>query len=217
MFNHSMEEIEFSIRLEFDVIKEFIPSIVKVHNENIKDLKNKDFSWSSDPDFCSKYCEFLSDSMKNLSFQLAIISLNKHIEVNLKKIFKVHTPSEKLNSNNFYIGKQKEFFNSEILIKIKENSEVKRNKIDDFEKIPYYSSYNEIRIINNAIKHGSYISKELSEISNFWKKNEGIDFNKINVIEEVYEKLLVNSDFFLREVVKYTKLSIDKRHLKSKA
>lgn len=216
------DDIEFETRLEFDIIKEFIPLISKSCELKYNDLNNIDLSWSAEPEFCLDYGRYLLKGVRNLSFQLGITLLNKHIETTIKKIFQKYILEDSISSkkelnNIFKIKKLEEIFNKRVAfnsddyqgdddyIKARVN---KFKNINELSKMRNYNELIEIRLISNAIKHESMVSKDLADFSDFWKDKEGTDFSQIEEIEEIYEHLLLASHSFIKDMLAYIKLSV---------
>lgn len=166
----------FDKRLDLEEIDEFQLHLNKAVDKKIKKLElefdNITEDDVEDPEYFMDYKEQLNEGMmltysaKLLGFELRIIALYKKIEIKLKKVIE-HKVSDPRSLNFSFIRNVKKVIDFEI------------------EDVNGYESFNELRLINNAIKHGGYVSKELSDIYPNWKSDD-----ELKDLDKAYDRLL---------------------------
>lgn len=108
-----------------------------------------------------RYASYLNDSRDNffwaglLGDELIILALFKVLEISSMKAFKILRP-EKLNELSPK-GRTPEL-NGKILAKFFDVEQDQLGKL-----IAQYEAFDELRLLNNSIKHNGFVSKELAE------------------------------------------------------
>lgn len=132
---------------------------------------------------------FCLDEVKKLGYELCIVALYKQIELHTKKVVKRNFPSvdEKVLSD---------------FSKLKAALPFKLNKLKN------YAAINELRLINNAIKHVGRVSKELAKCYSTWKAGEKLDrldsaLVRLSPLVQIYVDELVTSAY--AHSIKYRK------------
>lgn len=116
------------------------------------------------------------ESLRIIAEELAIISLYKNIEVKISSIVKRLAPH-----------------------KLKRNFTKTLSCIaSNLREIDGYDSYNELRLINNAIKHDGKTTNDLTNSYPYWASGE-----ELKNLKEAYERLLPGAKVFLRNVVEH--------------
>jgi hypothetical protein len=120
----------------------------------------------------------LEKSVK-LSHQLAVVALYKKIELRIKVVCRIALPeleAEKLPMNKY----------------LEEGLKKRGVKIKE---LPSFRCFDKLRCINNAIKHGGVVGKELAKYSGWIKKE-----NLLN-IDVAFERLAPGCVSFISELV----------------
>ena len=136
-----------------------------------------------DPRDIEGYRMHLDDQMafsvdvQHLADELSILALYKQVELHIKRITKKNFP----NIN------EKELFNIGTL---------KKALPFDLEALPDFQAFDELRLINNAIKHEGKVSEELARKFKSW--NEG---NKLENLGAVYTRLLPSVKSYVKSFV----------------
>lgn len=118
--------------------------------------------------------EFFSlDEVQKLGHELCVVALYKQVELHTKQVVKRNFPSID----------EKALFN---FAKLKAALPFKMGKLKN------YAAVNELRLVNNAIKHEGRVSKELAKSYPSWKAGE-----KLDGLESAFARL---SPFVLRFV-----------------
>ena len=135
---------QFLIKI-FELVKEQKRELIQSLNKEMSNLENFDFD-------DSKICEFnfLSENIYNC---LAVF-LYSFTEKSLKKLLCLDL-NKNVNIKN--INKQ---FESTYHFNITE--------------IQKYNIFNELRLVNNCIKHSGFVDRKLSQYNNKWTKDESI-------------------------------------------
>lgn len=124
----------------------------------------------------------IMDDIRIIGEELAIIGLYKTIEISIKKSVKL---SEKFSKKKL-----------EELHKIENFIGHFRSVNIEVESIEGFNSFNELRLINNCLKHSGFVSKALMDFNpSLWRKGE-----KINNSAETFSRLLYPSVKFLKEL-----------------
>lgn len=101
--------------------------------------------------------EFFSlDEVQKLGYELCVVALYRQVELHTKQVVKRNFPSVD----------EKALFN---FAKLKAALPFKIGKLKN------YAAVNELRLINNAIKHEGRVSKELAKSYPTWKAGEKLD------------------------------------------
>ncbi|WP_335911910.1 MULTISPECIES: hypothetical protein [Shewanella] len=174
-------------RLDLDDINEFQSHLNNAVDHKIKKLEAEYDTVTqenfADPDDLIPYKEHLNDVMmsvysaKVLGYELSIIALYKKVEIKTKKIIEARVPNPK--------AKNLSYFN---------------NLCDvlpfDIKFVNGYESFNELRLINNSIKHGGYVSSELATSYPDWKEED-----ELKDLEKAYERLLPGVESYVYDLV----------------
>jgi len=113
-----------------------------------------------------------------LADELSIVALYRLIEIKHKRLLEII--KKKPSSNYSYWG----------------------NVTDDFPEIKslnHYPIVNELRLLNNSIKHGGVVSKWLAEITDLY----GNENEELQNIGENYERLLEGAKEYVKELYGY--------------
>jgi hypothetical protein len=122
---------------------------------------------------------FLSEKTTELAGEMMIVALYKTIEIAIKDMLRV--------SRLFTDIEMKKFSQADKLKK-----QIK-NKICDTETLKGYHAYNELRLINNCIKHSGLVNDKLSATYPSWKKNE-----KLQNLDKSYFRLKNDVNVFIK-------------------
>lgn len=163
--------IFWDYKYNLDSEKDFIMKSLDIIDKKNLDLKNKVNSLKSmgaDEEDIAEILDGYSSSLSEFSdnfYNLLPISLYSWSEKYLKKIL-------------FVIFKEnsKEFFITEIKDKYKQYE-------IDLENLGDYKIFNELRVVNNCIKHNGVVNEDLSKINPKWKKGSEINFSKTQIID----------------------------------
>lgn len=134
--------------------------------------------------------EFFSlDEVQQLGYELCIVALYKQVELHTKQVVKRNFPSVD----------EKALFN---FAKLKAALPFKIGKLKN------YAAVNELRLINNAIKHEGRVSKELAKYYPIWKAGEKLDglefaLNRLSPLLQKYVEEFVTAAY--QHSVKYKK------------
>lgn len=119
------------------------------------------------------------NEVEELAYELAIIALYKKIEITTKKILKITYPE---------IDRKK-------LYKFQELKKTLKDKEIDIENLNYYLAMDELRCLNNSIKHSGEVSNELAKYAG-WNENERIDN-----LQEAYKRLAPKCNDYINELL----------------
>lgn len=122
---------------------------------------------------------YIAEEIKKIGEELAIIGLYKTLELSIKKAANASGKFSKKKINGFYkIENLKEYFND----------------IDiNIESISDFKNFEELRLLNNCLKHSGFVKQNLVEINpEIWVKGE-----QIKDSEAHFKRLLVPSINFL--------------------
>lgn len=121
----------------------------------------------------------------NLTYELTIIALYKKVEITTKKAIKILYPN--IEQKNLY---RIDFLKQQL-----------KNHGIDIVTFTNYKAMNELRLLNNCIKHSGLVNNELAEYNgwiegkslNYIEKTEkpdgDVDIRKLNDIQSAYERL----------------------------
>ena len=147
-----------------DHLRQSIGTSQKKLEKKIQDLSAEEFQ---SPDDFEQYKDHLSEiymeeeETKTLGDELVIIALYKRIEIHTKKLVKNYIKS----ANPANVSYFDEF--KKMLLPI------------DISTITKFNSFNELRLINNSIKHEGVVSKQLATNFPIWK--EGAPLTDLNI------------------------------------
>jgi hypothetical protein len=177
----------FQKRMEVDAIEEFRAHLNASVNRSKKQIENKysdiklsQFENEYDMESYKGMLEdeiFMLEEVKNLADELSITALYKHIELHTKRVVKRHLPS--IDESSI--------------------SDIRRLKIAlpfKLEKVYEYSSFNELRLINNSIKHQGKVSNQLASAFPNWVKGE-----KLSDLSNVYDRILPGIKMYVSSLV----------------
>jgi hypothetical protein len=117
-----------------------------------------------------------SNELKNLAAEMIIVALYKKVEIDTKQAIKVTFPLE--NTRNLYLFKNlKEFLNNHRI---------------DITTFPSYPKVNELRLINNCIKHDGTVSNELNEANPTW-----INGSKLSDLDKHFHEFSLAAEFYM--------------------
>lgn len=150
---------------------------IKKDSDSLKQLEDGD---EGHADIYASYIEdrwMLHEDVKNLAGQLLVVALYRQSELHIKRVVK------KTHQN---VDTSKHFdFNT-----------LKSTVHFDIEILPKFATYNELRLLNNAVKHQGVVSKELSMRFPSWKLGE-----ELNGLNPVYERMKPGVAEFIQNFV----------------
>lgn len=166
----------FQKRLEVDAIEEFRIHL-NVSLDRSKKRIQKEYSALEPSQFEDEFDLesyqgmlddeiFMLEEVKKLADELSITALYKHIELHIKRVTKRHLPSISDAS-------------------LSDMGKLKKALPFNIENVTEYSSFNELRLINNSIKHAGEVSKQLASTFPNWVEGE-----KLSNLNDAYERLL---------------------------
>lgn len=133
----------------------------------------------------------------DLGYELAILALYNKLEIAGIKLIRDIKPALLRKSEKVYLS---DFLANDLNDKEKKEKNKKKPVPLPFFKnsLQSYTAYDELRLINNAIKHQGCVSEELSKISKNWG-NSG-DELKPEMIEDAYLRLKKEVPKFLSDL-----------------
>lgn len=136
-------------------------------------------------------------AVANLAYELAIIALYKKVEITTKKAIKILYPDIE----------QKDLYKIDFL------KEQLKNKEMDIATFTNYKAMNELRLLNNCIKHSGLVDKKLAKY-NGWiegkplnhiekteKPDGDVDIRKLNDIQSAYKRLNPLCKDYLKDLI----------------
>lgn len=117
---------------------------------------------------------FYATEVRKLGHELCIVALYRHVELHTKRVAKRNFPN----------------LNERQLLNIASLKAALPFKV---EVLPQFVAFDELRLLNNAIKHEGRVSDELAKSFPSWKAGE-----ELNNLDKSYERLLP----FVQEYVK---------------
>lgn len=123
-----------------------------------------------------------ANAVKELGHQLSIIALYKKIESKTSKIIKKQIPS-------VYSKKLHRFPELRSVLSSSFNIKI--------ENLKGFKSFNELRLLNNSIKHGGEVSKELADSYPIW----GVVDSEIKSVSGAYERLLPGVEDYMCDLI----------------
>lgn len=176
----------FDKRLDHEEIDDFLVHLNESVGRRIKALEDESSNLSSenfeDPRDIDAYKSHLDEligssySAKMLGDELSIIALYKKVEIHTGNVIKRKIPSA--SSKNLSYFKE--------LCKV----------VPYIKTVDGYSAFNELRLINNSIKHGGKVSSELADNFSCWKEND-----EISGLEDAFKRLLPKVKQYVRNLV----------------
>lgn len=117
-----------------------------------------------------------ANNIKSLADELSIMALFKSVELKISRVI----------DNKFKDNGKRTFYGKLKLI----------SGDDDVDKLDGYIAYNELRLINNALKHEGMVTKELATAYPLWVEGE-----KLEHLDTTYARLLPHVKYFVSETV----------------
>lgn len=163
-------------RLDHDEIDEFLDHLNASLNRRIKRFEEEERNLSTDqfedPRDIDGYRDHLADlaasshAAKALGDELSILALYKKVEAHIGRVIKRRLPTTaKMNLSYF------------------------KNLCSalpfDIKAINGYSGFNELRLLNNSIKHGGKVSSELAKEFPMWKEDD-----ELSGLGDAFQRLL---------------------------
>lgn len=177
----------FEKRLDLNDLEEFQSHLNRAVDKRLKEL-DKEYNTVTidnmeDPRDLEPYKDHLDDLMysansaKLLGYELSIIALYKKLEINTKKVVTRHL--------NVPSSKNLSYF-----------SNLKSVVPFDITNVDGYKEFNELRLINNCIKHGGTVSKELAKECPAWTIGE-----ELTNLDSTYYKILPKVKDYMSDFV----------------
>jgi hypothetical protein len=152
------------------------------HNYDLDGLKDSDLSDEEKTSIINDISdrEYISKLTRNLIFELQILALYKTIEIKIKEMLNF---SGLINKNDidacYNYEKLKVTFNTHFC---------------DFTSLTKVDAYNELRCINNCIKHSGKVNKELAKFPN-WVVNQNLPS-----LQSSYDRLKDEVKIFMKSM-----------------
>lgn len=108
------------------------------------------------------------DTVSRLADQLAIVALHRVVEINTARML-AHEFGKAATKKASYIATLTDF--------------LKREKGVSLSSIPYYRAIDELRLLNNAIKHAGRVTKELADKYGRWREGE-----QLSGLDKAYDR-----------------------------
>lgn len=121
---------------------------------------------------------FFLDESLSLAHELSIVALYKKIEISTKRAVTTAFPDVTAHS----------------LFKIKDMKSALKRKGIDIEKLPNFKAFDELRCINNDVKHSGQVGAELAAYR--WKAGE-----KLGDLDVAYKRLAPLAAQYVNELV----------------
>lgn len=96
---------------------------------------------------------YIAEITTELAGEMMVVALFKTIEISIKKMARFSGLFDETEVKSFF-----KFSNLVTLLKA---------KACDIELLPQFASYNQLRLVNNAVKHDGVVSKELAQYPGF--------------------------------------------------
>lgn len=163
--------IFWDYKYNFDSEKDFIMKSLDIIDKKNLDLKNKAVFLESKGADKEEIAEILDNDSSSLSeffdnfYNLLPISLYSWSEKYLKKILSI-----------IFKENSKEFKLSKIMYEYKRHRIYLKNLTD-------FKIFNELRLVNNCIKHNGVVVAKLSKINSKWEKGKEINISKKQIID----------------------------------
>jgi hypothetical protein len=136
--------------------------------------------------------EFLADevdmlkSIAGLADQLAIVALYRVVELNTGRILR-HKFGATVAGKTSRIDRVGDLLNKQLGVNI--------------ESVPHYRAVNELRLLNNCIKHEARVSKQLADGYSRWKQGA-----KLTDLDATYERLRAKVPAYIFRLAQRVKL-----------
>jgi len=148
-----------------------------------------------DPSLIDSYRAHLEDQayfageVRKLSHELCIVALYRQIELHSKRVAK----------RNFPCLDNRQLFNI---------ASLKRALPFDLETLPQFAAFDELRLLNNAIKHTGRVSDELAKSFPNWKLGEELKYldtryEHLEPLVKEYVKAFVSAAYANSEKFKF--------------
>ena len=186
-----MSMLVYFKHIEYDDISEMAEGVKTYKNRRDLELSNKYRQIEGDPalSLSQAYRDSLLVGIENenynleesikLSRQLAVVALYIKIELRIKVVCRIALPE--LEADQLHMIKYLEGGLKKRGVKIRE--------------LPSFRCFDELRCINNAIKHGGVVGKELAKYSGWIKKGDLLN------IDAAFERLAPGCVSFISELV----------------
>jgi len=176
----------FDKRLDYEEIDDFLLHLnesvdrrVKKLTDESKKSSSQNFENLTDIDKYRDYLEDLIESsylVKNLGDELSIIALYKKVEIHIGKVMKRKIPLAS--------SKKLSYFDQRCKV------------LPYIQTVEGYLAFNELRLINNSIKHEGKVSSELAKNFSCWKEND-----QISGLDNVFKRLCPKVEQYVRNLV----------------
>jgi hypothetical protein len=177
--------------IEYDEISKLVKGVKTYKNQREPELSNQYSQIDNDPvlSLSQEYRDsllvgienenYLLDESVKLSHRLAVVALYIKLELRINVVCRIAFPE--LEADQLYKIHYLEKGLKKHSIKIR--------------KLPSFRFFDELRCINNAIKHGGVVGEELAKYSAWVMKDDLLD------IDVAYEKLAPGCVSFISELV----------------
>lgn len=186
---YNYEMLEISTEVIFGELEDRLLVAKQQNNEienkiitHLKTNKEDSFPFFDDLDQNNNEIRWVSEHLKIIS-EMRIIYLFKSVETNIKSIIEIAYPAEK--SNNLY---RWDFLKTFL-----------KNKNINLTEIPDYKDINELRKVNNSLKHNSEFSDEILIIKEFNFDIYDLDYKNM---DNFYNRLKMLTAKFVRTISK---------------
>ena len=112
---------------------------------------------------------YILKSIAGLADQLAIVALYRVVELNTGQIL-AHKFGAHVAGTTFSIDRASDLLKKNLRIRM--------------ESVPHYRAINELRLLNNCIKHGGRVSKQLAKHYSRWKQGA-----ELTDLDAAYQRL----------------------------
>lgn len=177
----------FDKRLNHDELDEFQSHLNAALRRRIKSLEEEERNLTPDqfeyPDDIDRYRDHLSElfqsalDARELGYELSIIALYKKVEGHVGRFLHKRLPSA--------AGKNLSYF-----------AQLCAALPFDIKTVEGFAGFNELRLLNNAIKHGGVVSDELAKNFPSWKEGE-----KLTGLDEAFDRLLPEVKRYVADLV----------------
>jgi len=176
-------------RIDPEIIRDFSDAIAKTSKARLEKLQKeyakeakRSASEISDAIIVQYFDDevALTESMEELARKLAIVGLYGQVEICIKKMFAIALPK----------------VNPKVLFRWDRLCEALGRSGIEIEKLRYYRQVNQLRCLNNAIKHSEFVGGELAA-TGWGKAKDVIDPAKCN---RELSDFLENSEEFVKDL-----------------
>jgi hypothetical protein len=150
---------------------------IEKESESINQLEDDDEGHTAD------YASHIEDrwvllqDVENLAGQLLVVALYRQTELHIKRVVKRAHPN--VDMRNLFIFEK-----------------LKKVVPFDIEILPKFATFNELRLLNNSVKHQGKVSDELSDKFPSWKHGE-----ELIGLDAAYERMKPEVAEFIRHFV----------------